>query len=151
MTVGIVDVFFNSTKYEIQNNLIPAYFKDQLPPVISHRYGTRSEYVLQEMKCNTDTYRGSFYPDSVRCWNRIGNTLRNSPNFKLFQTRLFTAYRSAPKSIFGIHDPLGIKRLFQLRVCLSPHLEYKMNHNFLDTPSNSCTTYNLSENLEHFF
>ena len=85
------------------------------------------------------------------CWTWIGNTLRNSPNFKLFRTRLFTAYRTTPKSIFGIHDPLGIKRLFQLRVCLSPLLENKMNHNFLDTPSNSCTTCNLSENLEYFF
>ena len=26
-----------------------------------------------------------------------------------------------------------------------------MNHNFPDTPSNSCTTCNLPENLEHFF
>ena len=92
------------------------------------------------MICNTE---------SVRCWNRIGNTLRNSPNFKLFKTRLISAYRSAPKSIFGIQS--GIKPLFQLRACLSPFSEHKMNHNFLDTSSNGCTTYNLSENLEHFF
>ena len=90
-------------------------------------------------------------PDSIRCWNRIGNALRNSTNFKLFKTRLFTAYRAVPKSIFGIHEPFGIKRIFQLRVCLSPLLEHKMNHNFLDTPSNICMTFNLPENLEHFF
>ena len=137
--------------YKIQTNLTPAYLKDPLPPVKNHQYGTRSEHVLQEIKSNTDIYRGSLYPDSIRCWNRIGNALRNSTNFKLFKTRLFTAYRAVPKSIFGIHEPFGIKRIFQLRVCLSPLLEHKMNHNFLDTPSNICTSCNLPENLEHFF
>ena len=64
--------------YKIQTNLTPAYLKDPLPPVKNHQYGTRSEHVLQEIKCNTDIHRGSFYPDIVRCWNRIGNALRNS-------------------------------------------------------------------------
>ena len=45
--------------YKIQTNLTPAYLKDPLPPVKNHQYGTRSEHVLQEIKCNTDIYRGS--------------------------------------------------------------------------------------------
>ena len=53
--------------YQIQNNLTPAYMKDPLPPSKNNRYGTRSEHVLQEFKCNTVSYRGSFYPDSVKC------------------------------------------------------------------------------------
>ena len=125
--------------------------KDHLPPEIRHKYDTRSEYVFQELKCNTDTYRGSFYPESVKCWNRIGHQLRNSPNLKAFKTRLLAGYRSTPKSIFGIHDTIGVKRLFQLRVGLSPLIEHKKKHNFLDTPSNICTTCNSPENLEHFF
>ena len=45
-----------------------------------------------------------------------------------------------PKSVFGIHDSLGIRRIFQLRVGLSALLEHKSNHKFLDTPSNKCIT-----------
>ena len=55
---------------------------------LSHRHGTWSEYVLHELNCNTVTHRGSFYPDSVRCWNKIGHLFRNSPNLKFFKTKL---------------------------------------------------------------
>ena len=137
--------------YKIQNNLTPAYLKDPLPPLIKHQHGTRSENVFQELKCNTESYRSSFYPDGIRCWNRIGQLLRNAPNRQQFKCRILAGYRSTPKSIFGIHDPLGIKRLFQLRVGLSPLLEHKKKHNFLDTPSNICTTCKSPENTEHFF
>ena len=34
---------------------------------------------------------------------------------------------------------------------LSPLLEHKSNHKFLDTPSNKCITCDRTENLEHFF
>ena len=59
--------------------------------------------------------------------------------------------RPSPKSIFDIHDSRWVRRLFQLRVGLSPLLAHKNNHKFLDTPSDKCTTCNRSENLEHFF
>ena len=137
--------------YKIQNNLTPQYMKDHLPPTISHSYSTRSQYVLHEEKCNLDSYRGSFYPDSVRCWNRLGHLFRNSPDLKSFKTKLLVGYRPPPKSIFGIHDSLGVRRLFQLRVGLSPLLAHKKNHRFLDTPSDKCATCNSSETLVHFF
>ena len=68
----------------------------------------------------------------------------------LFKTKILAGYRSLPKSIFGIHDSIGVKRLFQLRVGLSPLLKHKVNHNFLDTPSDKCITCNTPEDLEHF-
>ena len=111
--------------YKIQNNLTPQYMKDHLPPSISHPYSTRNEYVLHEVKCNLDSYKASFYPDSARCWNRLGPLYRNTPSLNSFKKSLLAAYRPAPKSIFGIHDSRGIKRLFQLRVGLSPLLEHK--------------------------
>ena len=117
---------------KIQNNLTPAYMKDPLPLSKNNRYGTRSEHVLQEFKCNTVSYRGSFYPDSVKCWNRIGRLYRNSPNLKSFKAKLVASYSPTPKSIFGIFNPIGVQRLFQLRVGLSPLLEHKNNHNFLE-------------------
>ena len=137
--------------YKIQNDLTPSYMKDPLPPLKNHPYTTRSEFVLHELKCHSDSFKNSFYPDSVRCWNRLDHLLRDSPNIQSFKKRLFADYRPPPRSLFGIHDSLGIRRLFQLRVGLSPLLEHKNNHNFLDTPSDKCITCNRTENLEHFF
>ena len=97
-----------------------------LPPLKNHPYSTRSEFVLHELKCHSDSFINSFYPDSVRCWNRLGHVLRDSPNLQSFKKCLLARYRPpAPRSIFGIHDSLGIRRLFQLRVGLSPLLGRK--------------------------
>ena len=77
--------------------------------------------------------------------------LRNSPNLQSFKKCLLASYRPpAPGGIFGNHDSLGIRRLFQLRVGLSPLLGDKSTHKFLDTPSDKCITCNRTENLEHF-
>ena len=43
-------------------------------------------------------------------------------------------FRPKPKSIFGLHDPLGLHYLFQLRMSLS----HKRRFNFIDTPSDIC-------------
>ena len=75
--------------------------------------------------------------------------LCDSPNLQSFKKCLLASYRPpAPRSIFGIHDSLGIRRLFQMRVGLSPLLGHKSTHKFLHTPSDKC---NRTENLEHFF
>ena len=54
------------------------------------------------------------------------------------------------KKIFAIHDPKGIKILFQLRVGLSPLREYKRRHNFLDTPFDTYSCHNNAETTAHF-
>ena len=135
--------------YKLQNAPTPSYMKDPLPPLKKHPYSTRSEFVLHEL---SDSSINSFYPDSVRCWNRLGHVLRDSPNLQSFRKCLLAGYRPpAPRSIFGIYDSLGIRCLFQLRVGLSPLLGHKSTHKFLDTPSDKCITCNRTENLEHFF
>ena len=46
--------------------------------------------------------------------------------------------RPNANSIFGIHDPKGLRYIFQLRVSLSPLRSHKFRHNFDDTPSDIC-------------
>ena len=62
-----------------------------------------------------------------------------------------TSFGPPKKSIFGIHDPCGIKILFQLRVCLSPLKGHKKNHCFFDTPSAICDCGGGKEDTIHFF
>ena len=54
------------------------------------------------------------------------------------------------KSIFGIHDPVGLRYLFQLRVGLSPLRSHKWRHNFSDTPSEICPCNQEIEDTCHF-
>ena len=58
--------------------------------------------------------------------------------------------RPPKKSIFGIHDPKGIKFIFQLRLGLSPLKSHKKRHNFSDTPSDWCDCLSAPEDRSHF-
>ena len=72
----------------------------------------------------------SFYPNSVKIWNEIGPEHRQVRSLNEFKSKILNKIRPPKKSVFNIHDPVGIKRLFQLRVGLSPLNEHKKRHNF---------------------
>ena len=59
-------------------------------------------------------------------------------------------FRPKPKSIFGLHDPLGLHYLFQLRMSLSPLRSHKRRFNFIDTPSDICHCNQGTEDTTHF-
>ena len=50
----------------------------------------------------------------------------------------------------GIHDPIGLRYLFRLRVSLSPLKSHKFRHNFTDTPSETCRCNQGIEDTNHF-
>ena len=54
------------------------------------------------------------------------------------------------KSIFVIHDTVGLRYLFQLRVSLSPLRSHKFRPNFSDTPSEICHYNQCIEDTNHF-
>ena len=54
------------------------------------------------------------------------------------------------KEIFNIHNPIGIRWIFQLRVGLSPLKAHKKRHNFADTPVDTCLCALNTETTEHF-
>ena len=54
------------------------------------------------------------------------------------------------KSIFGIHDPVGLRFLFQLRVSLSPLRSDKSSDTFVDTSSEICQCNQGVEAKSHF-
>ena len=75
----------------------------------------------------------------------------NMPTFNKLKYHLLSLFRPNKRSIFGIHDPTGIRYLFQLRVRLSPLLSHKRHHNFIDTPSEICHCNQGVDDSNHFF
>jgi len=137
--------------YKIQNNLTPYYLKIPVPPERARLISSRSEKVLHEIRCNSDSYQNSFYPDSVKSWNNIGHELRSSPSLKSFKASILSLIRPKMNSIFDIHDPPSIKWLYQLRVGLSCLLDHKWKHGFKDIPSDKCQVCNCTESVDHYF
>ena len=119
--------------FKIQNGLTPDYLKDPVPTPHTHRYGIRSGNALHPMKCNKSALMNSFYPHAVKIWNEIGPDLRQSVSLSTFKSNILKMIRPLKRSVFNIHDPKGLKRLFQLRVGLSPLRYHKKYYNFRDT------------------
>ena len=76
------------------------------------------------------------------------SNFQDIPTFTSLKSHLLSLIRPKIKSTFGIHDPSGLRYLFQLRVNLSYFRSQKRRHNFSDTPSETC---NLGiEDIRHF-
>ena len=136
--------------YKIMNDLTPPYLKEPIPSPICHLFGPRSTNVLPSIFCRNDRYKNSFFPDAIEKWNNIGVEFRSIAKLSDFKYSLLNLIRPPKKAIFELHNPDGIKRIYQLRVGLSPLKAHKKAHNFDDTDSNLCLCGNGPEDTLHF-
>ena len=90
-----------------------------------------------------------FFPNSTQSCNNIDINFQSSPSLGTFKKNMFSLIRPTSKSTFGVHDPQGIKHLFQLRVGLSP-LRHETKHNFLVTPNDWSDYLCAPEDTKHF-
>ena len=63
---------------------------------------------------------------------------------------MLSLIRPEAKLIHGIHDSIGLRYLFQLRVSLSSLRSHKRCHNFINTPSDICHCNQGIEDTIHF-
>ena len=89
-----------------------------------------------------------FYPETLESWNKLVPAIRQATSLSKFKADVLPLIRFPKKSVFEIHDPKGLKRLFQLRVELSPLKYHKTG--FRDTPSDICSCQVSAETTEHF-
>ena len=75
---------------------------------------------------------------------------KTMPSLPILKRHLVSLFRPNPKSIFNVHNPRGIKHLYQLRLGLSQIRSHKKAHNFQDTPSDTCLCKIGSEDTDHF-
>ena len=116
--------------HKIINNKPPSYLKDKLPP--NHRPFLFN--VFREIKFRTDRYKNCFFPQAISSWNIFISHFEDFPSFDRLKDHVLSLFRPKNKSIFGVHDPVGLRNLFQLRASLNPLRSHKNRHNFIDTP-----------------
>ena len=132
--------------HKIISKLTPSYLYDKLPQ-------TRRpflENVFREIKFKTNRYGNSFYPNAISLWNIIITHFDHFPTRNTLKEHITSLIRPSIKGIINIHDPEGLRYLFQLRVGLSPLRCHKKRHNFVDTPSDICLCNKGIESTSHF-
>ena len=136
--------------HKIVSNKTPLYLKDKLPPNRRPMYGFNTNNTFHEMRCRSLRYMNSFFPDAITSWNNVITHFENVPSINILKNHILSLIRPNKRSIFDIHDPLGLRYLFQLRVGLSSLNYHKKRHKFPDTPSEKCLCNQGSEDTNHF-
>ena len=91
-----------------------------------------------------------YFPSAISLWNNFIHFSQDFTTFLQLKNNLISLFRPQYCSIFGIHGPISLRHLFQLRVGLSKLREHKKRHNFADTPSDLCLCNSGTENTDHF-
>ena len=76
---------------------------------------------------------------------------RNFKNLYIFKKKILSFIKPRADSIFGVHNPLGIKLLCRLRIGLSHLREHKFKHGFLDSLNPICACGQGIETTAHYF
>ena len=139
-TLQIHKIFKNNTPY----------LSDKLPPNCRTLFSGNIRNTFREIICKSTRYMNSFFPDAIASWNIFIKHFDDVPSFNILKKHINTFFRPKTKSTFGIHDPVGLRYLFQLRVSLSPLRSHKFRHDFADTPSEICRCKQGIEDTSHF-
>ena len=129
---------------------MPKYTMDTIPQLQQSQYSLRNQDVIGRIRARTEKFKSSFYPNCLSKWNELCPEIRTAPSIAIFKKKLLSKTRHPAKSVFGIHDPIGLSYLIQLRVGLSKLNLHKFKHNVRDTINPMCPSNDGIESTEHF-
>ena len=136
--------------HKIISDNTPTYLKEKLPNFRRPLYGNEVRNIFHEIPCRNSKYKNSFFPDAISSWNIIITDFSELPSFSIMKTSILSRIRPIKKYIYNIHDPMGLRYIYQLRVGLSPLKYHKKSHNFSDTPTDICDCRHGVEDINHF-
>jgi len=136
---------------KIVNEKTPSYLRDKLPRYRRPLYRQNNTNIFYEINCNSNRYMNSFFPDGTKAWNTQIRFFTEVPSFNILKKHILSLIRPNKKSTFRIHDPLGLRYIFYLRLGLSPLKSHKNHHGFLDTPHSNCYCNCGIEDTHHYF
>ena len=130
--------------------MTPSYLNNKLPPNRRLLYRCNNSDTFHEIRCTTSRYMNRLFPVAINSWNNIITNFQNVPPFICLKAHILSLIRPKTKSTFGVHELLGLRYIFQLRVNLSPLRNHKRRHHFADTPSEICECNQDVEGTSHF-
>ena len=141
------------TMYVLQNSQwkITIIYLYELIPKPNNPFNNRTQSNIPSIFCRTESFKNSFFPNSIIEWLKLGNTIQNSVSVNHFKSKLLKIIRPIQNSIFDVTNEEGIKLLTCLRLGLSHLNKHKFTHGFLDTLNPMCSCNTEEESVSHFF
>ena len=137
---------------KILNRNTLSYLKEKLPPNRREMFSGKVRTTFHTIICKSNKYMNSFSPDAILSWNSFMEIYKYKevPSMGVLKNDILSLIPPVAKSIFKIHDPVGLRYLCQLRLSLSPLKGHKWRYNFSDIPSGICHCSHGIEDMSHF-
>ena len=86
-----------------------------IPQLQQSQYSIRNRDIIERIRARTDKFKSSFYPNCLSEWNELCPEIRSASSVPIFKKKLLSKIRPTAKTVFRIHDPIGLSYLTQLR------------------------------------
>lgn len=135
--------------YKMCNGLTPSFLSDLVPRNLReiHDYNTRHSSVIPPIRTRTALYSNYFLPQTVRSWNSLPDTCKNSSSLNSFKQQFLNA-DSAKPSYYCVGNRLGQIYHARLRMDCSSLNSHLYRKNIVDSPNCICGD---QETTTHFF
>ena len=135
--------------FKVYKNQCPKYLFDIIPQS-NCPYRTRNALNIPHINVKHQFFKNSYFPSTIIEWNKLDSNIRNSETLNIFKSKILKFIRPTANSIFGCHNPIGVKLLTRLRLGLSHLREHKFKHSFQDTLNPLCSCRKEVETTFHF-
>ena len=120
--------------YKIQNNLSPAYLIESCPPLVGANtaYNLRNAEDITLPPGNKKGYTSSFYPSTVRLWNKLEQNIKSRPSIDSFKYHLKKKRCLKKNKLYSYFS--GVKAINQtrMRLGLSGLKDQRRSYNHVD-------------------
>ena len=129
-------------------NLTPAFLSSLVPDNVGNlvNYNLRNAGNARIVHCNSQLYANSFLPSTIREWNELPPSARNSESISVFKSRLDSNRTTVPQYYFT-----GNRKAHILHTRLSTHCSSLNQHlfskNIVESPLCVCRSL---EDTNHF-
>ena len=114
----------NCLFFKVYKNQCPKYLLDIIPQSIC-QYRTRNAHNIPYINVKHQFFKNSYLPSTLIEWNKLDSNIHNSETLNIFKSKILKFIRPTANSIFGCHNPLGVKLLTRLRLGRSHLREHK--------------------------
>ena len=104
-----------TTIYKIIHGLAPTYLSDLIPPIIgqSNNYALRNTDPIQGFRSNSNLFSDSFFPSTIKAWNRLPNEVSEMTSVVAFKNYL---NRNKLKSPYHFHVGSRLGQILHARL-----------------------------------
>ena len=92
--------------FKIMKEEAPNYLMNLIPKC-NQTIRTRNSHI-PIFRCETDCFKYSFFPSTLRDWFNLDDNIRNSESISVFKNRLLLFIRPVQNSVFNIFYPKGL-------------------------------------------